>query len=308
MSVLICDADEESLRAGQATDDEIRVHLAMHAEGRCPQRSEEDRAHYEKLLLERRDETEPEGGWEFDEEVAAVFDDMLSRSIPQYEVMRDLVADLALEFLYSGDHVVDLGASRGESIARLQAKETPLEYHAIETAPSMLKTLEERFPPEKRLAVLIPPGGGTRRVEDPHRVEILNWDLRDGWPRTMDGPESGVGVTLCVLTLQFVPIEHRQKLLREAWLATKPGGAFLLVEKVLGGSARLDEAFLRTYYALKGANGYSPDQIERKRLSLEGVLVPVTSRMNEELLRGAGFSEVDVFYRWANFAGWLAIK
>ena len=55
-------------------------------------------------------------------------------------------------------------------------------------------------------------------------------------------------------------------------------------------------------------NGYSAEEIERKRLSLEGVLVPVTARMNEDLLRSAGFDQVDCFWRWANFAGWLAIR
>jgi tRNA (cmo5U34)-methyltransferase len=55
-------------------------------------------------------------------------------------------------------------------------------------------------------------------------------------------------------------------------------------------------------------NGYSQDEIERKRLSLEGALVPLTARFNEELLRGAGFDQVDCFWRWSNFAGWLAIR
>ncbi len=62
------------------------------------------------------------------------------------------------------------------------------------------------------------------------------------------------------------------------------------------------------YYDLKAENGYSQDQIERKRLSLEGVLVPVTAHWNEEMLKTAGFVEVDCFWRWMNFAGWVAVK
>ena len=43
-------------------------------------------------------------------------------------------------------------------------------------------------------------------------------------------------------------------------------------------------------------------------LSLEGVLVPVTARWNEELLREEGFTSVDCFWRHLNFAGWVAVK
>ena len=43
-------------------------------------------------------------------------------------------------------------------------------------------------------------------------------------------------------------------------------------------------------------------------VALEGVLVPVTASWNAELLRSAGFTDVDVFWRWLNFAGFVAIK
>lgn len=79
------------------------------------------------------------------------------------------------------------------------------------------------------------------------------------------------------------------------------------MEKVLGSTADLDGAMVNTYYALKAANGYSQEQIERRRLSLEGVLVPVTAKWNEEL-HLSGFAEVDCFWRWMNFAGWIAVK
>lgn len=82
----------------------------------------------------------------------------------------------------------------------------------------------------------------------------------------------------------------------------------ILVEKILGASAEIDEKLVQLYYSLKAQNGYSPYEIERKKLSLEGVLVPVTAKWNEELLHNAGFSQVDCFWRWMNFAGWIAIK
>src|SRR5437667_297216 len=70
----------------------------------------------------------------------------------------------------------------------------------------------------------------------------------------------------------------------------------------------LDRNFVELYYEFKRASGYTREEIERKRLSLEGVLVPVTSGWNEELLKTVGFKQVDCFWRLMNFACWIAIK
>ncbi len=133
-------------------------------------------------------------------------------------------------------------------------------------------------------------------------VDIRRMDLRNAYP-----PEKA-SVTLAILSLQFIPIEYRQKILRSIYRHTIPGGALIVVEKVLGNSAEIDETMVNLYYQLKRDNGYSQDSIDRKRMSLEGVLVPVTARMNEELIQSAGFIRIDCFWRWMNFAGWLAVK
>lgn len=91
-------------------------------------------------------------------------------------------------------------------------------------------------------------------------------------------------------------------------LKMKPGGAFFLVEKIIGSSAEIDEQMTRHYYKHKTAHGYSQDQIQRKRLALKGVLVSVTAQWNLELLNLTGFKHVDCFWRWMNFGGYIAIK
>lgn len=236
----------------------------------------------------------PAGPWAFDESVTEVFDDMLQRSIPQYDVMRATIALLARDFIRSGELVVDLGASSGAGIAPLVEEErgrksgAPARFVAIECSPSMLKELRERFAAPGDLGL----------------VTVLDHDLRQGLP-DLGGPAS---LILSVLTLQFVPMEYRQQVIRSAYQALAPGGAMILVEKVLGTSAALDTQFAGHYLDYKRRNGYSAEEIDRKRLSLEGVLVPVTARWNEEMLQHAGFSQIDCFWRWMNFAGWLALK
>lgn len=229
----------------------------------------------------------PAGKWEFDGEVAAVFDDMLERSIPQYPVMRQACFDLACRYARPKTDIVDLGCSRGEAMAALVDRfGAANRFVGIEVSPPMLAAARERFGGYIECGV----------------VDIREHDLRRGYPPVR------ASVTLCVLTLQFVPIEYRQRVVRDIYQSTVPGGALILVEKVLGATAELDAAMVDLYYTMKRANGYSEEQIQRKRLALEGALVPLTSRMNEELLAGAGFRECDRFWRWMNFAGWIAVK
>lgn len=234
------------------------------------------------------DHVEQEGRWAFDEGVTEVFDDMLNRSIPQYEVMRTAVDDVASAFVQPGTHLVDLGCSRGEAMARMVDRHAGnrVQFVGVEVSEPMVEAARSRFSEHI--------GSGD--------VQILQMDLREEYPVVR------ASATLVVLALQFTPIEHRQRILRRAWEHTVPGGALVLVEKVLGADADLDELLVDLYYELKRRNGYSDESINRKRLALEGVLVPVTAKWNEELLRMAGFRSVDCFWRWMNFAAWVAVK
>lgn len=230
--------------------------------------------------------------WEFDGSVAKVFDDMLERSIPDYANMRDLCYRLGRRFVSRetdprSNFVLDLGCARGEALAPFVSEfGWSARYMGLEVSKPMLEAARERF----------------KGMTDPEVVRILEWDLRSGLP------EVRASLVLSVLTLQFVPINYRLGILERCYERLNRGGALILVEKVLGESGRIDEHLVEEYHAMKKRNGYTTDEIERKRLALEGVLVPITAKMNEWTLDRAGFKWVDCFWRDLNFAGWLAIK
>lgn len=233
------------------------------------------------------DHVTPGAKWEFNQEVTAAFDNMLERSIPQYRVMRAACFELACRYIRKETDVVDLGCSRGEALAPLVDRFAGRNrFIGVEVSQPMLQACRERFQP------LITRGS----------VQIREIDLRTGYP------DCSASVTLAVLTLQFVPIEYRQRVVARAFASTRKGGAVILVEKILGTTADLNDTMVHLYYDMKNRNGYTVEEIDRKRLSLEGVLVPVTASWNEDLLRSAGFRHVECFWRWMNFAGWVAIK
>lgn len=241
------------------------------------------------------DNVVPKEKWEFDSTVAECFENMLERSIPQYAVMRDSVSRLVCDTLLRDEKksadILDIGCSDGLMIQSLKDRldniDSKITYTGIDISEPMLKKARYRF-----LDDLIA-----------HKVHILNCDLRT------DFPKGFYDIVTSCLSIQFTPIEHRQHIIQDIYdsLSIK-NGTFIMVEKVLGNTDALNRLFVNTYYDMKRENGYSQEQIDRKRLSLEGVLVPVTNEWNIELLKQAGFRQVDVFWRWMNFVGYIAIK
>lgn len=237
--------------------------------------------------MANKDKVTPSSKWEFDKEVAECFDDMLARCIPQYDVMRDSCCRLAERYAQNDTAIVDLGCSRGAAIAKLlESRGDKNRFVGIDVSGPMLDQARERF---------------KEHIEN-GSVSIVNMDLRESYPTNR------ASVTLAVLTLQFIPIEYRSGILRKIFMHTVPGGALILVEKIIGNTADSENTMREIYYELKKENGYSQDSIDRKKLSLEGVLVPMAASWNETMLKSAGFEQVDCFWRWFNFAGWIADK
>ena len=231
------------------------------------------------------------GTFSFDQDVTNAFEDMLQRSIPQYDQMREATFAVADHFVMSrGDTnwVIDLGASRGGSIEKLLYKYgANLRYLLVETSEPMLEVLRDRF------VDYVAPG----------IIQIRSNDLR-----VPPFPTRPACVIQSVLTLQFIAINYRQAIIQRIYDSLEPGGAFILVEKLLAESWQLDSAFTRIYHNLKHRQGYTQEAIDRKAHALEGVLVPTTASWNIDLMRQAGFREIDCFWRYMNFAGFVAIK
>lgn len=229
----------------------------------------------------------PEGRWAFDEGVTDVFEDMLRRSIPQYDEMRKVVLSVGSRYVQRNTDIVDIGCSRGDALAGFVKRFGAYNrFVGIEVSEPMAKVFRERFAPYAMSGI----------------VSLDQRDLRTSYPPVQSS------LTLSILTLQFIPIEHRQRLVSDIYESTKPGGAVIVVEKILGASSTLNAMMVDLYYDMKRANGYTQESIDRKRLALEGVLVPLTARGNEELLAAAGFTKVDCIWRWLNFAGWVAVR
>jgi tRNA (cmo5U34)-methyltransferase len=115
-------------------------------------------------------------------------------------------------------------------------------------------------------------------------------------------------VVIMNYTLQFVKLDNRTTILKSIYEGLVSGGSLILIEKVKSEIPDLNKTFIEFHHQFKEENGYSKLEISQKREALENVLIPWTVEQNSGLIKSAGFSTVELFFKWNNFAGFIALK
>lgn len=223
----------------------------------------------------------------FGTEVATVFDDMVTRSVPFYVEIQRMIAEMAGDFATPDSVIYDLGCSTGTTFLNMHSKLDPsVRLVGIDNSPEML---------EKCRAKLLEHG-----MKRP--CELRYADLNEGVVI------ENASVVMLILTLQFVRPLNRDRLIVDVFRGLRQNGCLILVEKLLGEDSLFNRLFIKYYYDMKRRNGYSELEISQKREALENVLIPYKLLENRELLLRTGFRFVDVFFKWYNFCGIVAVK
>jgi len=222
--------------------------------------------------------------FEFDEEVASVFDDMIARSVPFYKETQALVRDLVLKNVKEGALIYDLGSSTGSTLIDIAAhSDKKLRLIGLDNSEAMVER--------------------ARKKASAYGVDV-EFVLADILEYAYDEAEA----FLANYTLQFIRPLRRGEFVKKVCENLKKGGVFICSEKVISEDKQLNKQLIDIYYDYKKKQGYSDFEIAQKREALENVLVPYTLKENEEMLKNAGFSYVEVIFRWANFATFFARK
>lgn len=233
-----------------------------------------------------KDETMPQGSWQFDKSVVDVFPDMLSRSIPNYEWMRDSTARVIKATLRDRTaDILEVGCSDGQAYESLLKNGIDIStYIGLDASEPMIEAAKNKFSEDERATFEV--------------FDFRNWIL--GFSGQFD-------VVLSILTLQFIPIEYRSRIIEEVYEIIHTNGIMIFIEKTVGDSFVGQQINVDAYHQMKRDNGYSEEAIEAKRLSLEHAMQPISARENENMLRDAGFT-VQRYWQAFNFVGWVAYK
>ncbi len=222
----------------------------------------------------------------FDEAVVDVFPDMIQRSVPGYSAMISAIGLLAGRFGQDNSYCYDLGCSLGAaSLAmRQQIKAENCQIVAVDNSEAMVSRFRSGLQ-------AIPNAQIDVQCADIRDIEIVN-----------------ASVVVLNFTLQFIPIEDREQLLAKIWQGLLPGGLLILSEKLAFDDDKQHELQMDMHHLFKKAQGYSDMEISQKRTALENVLIAESFATHRQRLSKVGFSSVEVWFQYFNFASMIALK
>jgi tRNA (cmo5U34)-methyltransferase len=222
--------------------------------------------------------------FEFDEAVASVFDDMLSRSVPFYDEVRKLIISLILTEQKEGKKVLDLGSSTAKFLLELHSKmDVKLALKGIDNSEAMVARAKQK-------------------------CQAFGADISLELADMLCYPYEEEEVIVSNYTLQFIRPMQRLELVKKLYASLKEEGVFIFSEKVTFEDKKLDKEMIDIYYAYKREKGYSDYEIAQKREALENVLVPFTIQENIQMCKDAGFKGIETIFQWANFVTFVAKK
>jgi len=225
------------------------------------------------------------GEWEFNKEVTQSFDDHVRKSVPLYDEIQRMVIEMSEWFVRDGSVIYDLGSSTGETISLLLKKHSGkknVKFIGIENSISMIEAAKKKC--------------------NTKNVQFLHQDIT----QTAEFPNADFITAL--YTFQFLPLKNRIKVLQRIYNDLSEGGVFVMVEKIRAENSFLEDMWMELYWDFKRNQGLTDNMILQKARSLRGVLFPLTLTENMNILKQVGFSNIDTFVKWYNFAGIIALK
>ncbi len=225
--------------------------------------------------------------FEFNEQVASVFDDMLSRSVPFYHEGIKRQAQLCKNFYIKKTNIYDLGCSHGNigiMICRCFG-DSDFSMFGVDSSMPMIEKYRKRL----------------RNTKWRENIRLLCEPAEDAEIKD-------ASVVILNLTIQFIAPHRRNDLIKKIYKGLVKGGVLLLTEKIIHKKEVISHIQKEYYKKFKRENGYSELEISQKRDALENVLIPETIETHNDRLKNAGFDSFDIWMKWFNFASFIAVK
>ena len=218
--------------------------------------------------------------WSFGGENTIGFDEHVNNSVPMYNEFHNEIINMSCFFVQKNSKIIDIGTSTGILINKLKEnnKEKNIDFVGIDVEEDMIKECKKRY----------------------DNIDFFNIDA-------IDFDYTNSSIITSVLTLQFINIKDRKRILNKIYNQLNDGGALFVVEKVRTDIPLIHDIYNDLYYDFK-LKQFTSDEIMKKNQSLRGIMNPLTVNENIEMFKEAGFEKIDIFMKINNFVGFIIIK
>ncbi|MGS2716574.1 carboxy-S-adenosyl-L-methionine synthase CmoA [Eionea flava] len=223
----------------------------------------------------------------FDESVASVFEDMISRSVPGYSAILSMLGDITTRYAQDNSICYDLGCSLGAATLAMRHNIQAKNCHiiSVDNSTAMVDRCQQTIDKDN---TAIP-------------VEIVCDEIQNI-------KIEKASIVVLNFTLQFISPNERLALLQKIYDGLLPGGILLLSEKVHFDNTAHQHLMTDLYHNFKRVNGYTDLEIAQKRTALENVLRSDSIKTHQQRLHQCGFTSADLWFQCFSFCSLIAIK
>ena len=231
-----------------------------------------------------------EGTWKFTDNVAKNFDKHVNQSIPHYKDIQKYVTLLAEWFLKDETTVYDLGCSTGETVKMIlnSSISNKIRIIGIDANTKMIKIAKSKTNKLKKNTKI--------------KIDFQSTDI------TKIKKFKRSNLFISILLFPFLNTLQRKNIFKKVFKSLNHGGGFIFVDKIRSDHSDFEDMFNQVYFDFKIDEGLTAKQILNKSKSLRSSMH--LHRKNEifSLLKENKFKSYDIFFKWFNFVGIIAIK
>ena len=227
--------------------------------------------------------------WSFNKNVSDRFDLHVKQSIPFYNKIIKTIAGLSEFFMKEDSIIYDLGCSTGNivfSLSRLNLSNS-IKIYGVDKEKHMLKIAESKL---KKLKI-------KKNIKISFiKKDVLKINLKQN------------NLTICSLLFPFLKKKDQIILLKNIYKSLEPGGAIIILDKIKSNNVDFENMFSQLYVDFKKSKKINTNDIIKKTKSLRSIHTLKTYKETLEMLKKVGFKEVENFFKFINFSGFIGIK
>ena len=215
------------------------------------------------------------------------YDDVIKKRVPLYNEIQTLMVSLLPFSKKEYLRVLDVGCGTGETSVGL-LKEFPLSrVTGIDGSQDMLDEAAAKV------------------KQTTWRIDFICQDMKAciyPLPQGEGQGEGGFDAIISAFSLHYLNEDEKKALLSKCRDALKPGGIFIDAEAVISPSAKVYQLYMEKWKDFQRSNGFSEDEIGAHMLKFVRDVKPLTVERQVCLMSEAGFTDVECYFKYLNWA------